>query len=49
MDEFCSYFASIGKSISENILVRASSTTDFKKYLGSSCQKLMASDPVSEF
>ena len=33
MDEFFSYFAPIGKSISEDILVNASSTSDFKKFL----------------
>ena len=49
MDEFCSYFASSGKLISEDILVSASSTSDFKKYLGPSCQKSMVLDPVSEF
>jgi len=49
MDKFCSYFASIGKSISEDILVSSSSISDFKNYIALSCQKSMALDPVSEF
>ena len=49
MDEFCSYLVFIRKSISEDILAGASSTSDFRKYLDPSCQKSMALDPVSEF
>ena len=49
MDEFCFYFASIGKSISEDILISASSTSDVKNYFGPSCQKSMTLDPSSEF
>ena len=48
-DKFCIYFVSIGKSTFEESFISASSTSDLKKYLGPSCQKSMALDPVSEF
>ena len=49
MDEFCSYFASIRKSISEDVLISASSTSDFKKYPWPSCEKSKALIPFLIF